>query len=709
MGLLDAPLVHGRHPVRLVAAVPVRHWDVVLVLDDVRAPAPALLLAHRAVAVRVVAALDVESVVVAARKLLRLPLDAIGAAQGELQEALEVVLLAVPEVRGLVDRDVRARAQDGAEARGQEDRVGVHLDGPVVLHEDGVLLDPLPDRDEDVEVQRRLELASHPALQVAVDDARGQPVGHLDRHVAVDGVGLAGEEADTRLELHGQQPLLVSVRQHQREAVHGHVRRADDCRDLRDAHVREGAHLELLVPARRVAGAEEDRAVVPVVFVGVDAGPAPAAEVPVLEGELLVPAVRVAVPEAEAAELRERVGREAEAELVEELARGLRPRPLLAVLAVAGHHLHLAAVVVRPLRAEADAVLGPDDALQDGLHLLEAAVRVPEAVAHLPEAAACLLEAAVRLLLAAVVGRLPSAELARSRCRRPRRGLPVRVVVVGGLELRAVSVRMARVDAQLPALADLVPPGDLLEEADVRQAWQGPRPGEGPAALVGDAEASATLGGADLIHRRQGRVRREDHVRLVLAAAGVDLVLGLGRELAPQRLADFHAALADGDVRLGALVAPDGRARLAGPLAPPAADARAALDVAVVAAGLVEVVELRHRHLAAAADQAVGLVGPRVLVAGRPAGLVQEAVDVLGAGQEADEGRHHHRGREGEAQLGGGDRALRRPGGPAVQGHPADLRRLIREERLVVVGRRQAGAVRHDVLPRAACPLGRDV
>ena len=33
------------------------------------------------------------------------------------------------------------------------------LDSPVVLHEDGVLLDPLPDRDEDVEVQRRLELA----------------------------------------------------------------------------------------------------------------------------------------------------------------------------------------------------------------------------------------------------------------------------------------------------------------------------------------------------------------------------------------------------------------------------------------------------------------------------------------------------------------------------------------------------------------------
>mmetsp|Transcript_21249 Transcript_21249/g.56218 ORF Transcript_21249/g.56218 Transcript_21249/m.56218 type:complete len:650 (-) Transcript_21249:11-1960(-) len=417
-------------------------------------------------------------------------------------------------------------------------------------------------------------------------------MGHLDRRVAEDGVGLASEEADLCLELHRQQSLLIAVRQHQREAVEGRV---GNGLHLRDVHVLEGAHLELLVPVVRVARAEVDRAAVPVALPGVEAGPAPVFEGALVrgEGELLVPAViqgAVALHGAEHAELIERVGREAEAELVLDLARGLLPLPRLAVAArLARHHLDLAAVLVRLGRVQAEAVLGPDNALQ-AVPVLLGEVVAPLLVLLMP--------LGLRVVLDVVRG----------------------IVVVARLEHLAVRVRVARCDALLAVLRDCVPPDDLLEEAHVCQArhvlLRAPRPGSA-AVLVG-AQGPALLLGLDARSLEQPLVRPEVGVFLGLAAAGVHLVRRLLLEHAPQRLVHADAALADGHVRHDGLVAHDGLLLVAGGvLVLPPAHALPALDAAVVVAGLVEVAELVHRHLAVIADQPLGLVGPRRLVAGR--------------------------------------------------------------------------------------------
>mmetsp|Transcript_80579 Transcript_80579/g.207391 ORF Transcript_80579/g.207391 Transcript_80579/m.207391 type:complete len:362 (+) Transcript_80579:611-1696(+) len=109
--------------------------------------------------------------------------------------------------------------EDAAQTLREEDSVGVHLRGPIVLHEDGVSDDLLPDGQEDRQVQGGAELASLLALQVAVHNARGQIASDLDHLVAVDGVGLAGEEAHALLVLHRQQLGLVAKGQHERKAV----------------------------------------------------------------------------------------------------------------------------------------------------------------------------------------------------------------------------------------------------------------------------------------------------------------------------------------------------------------------------------------------------------------------------------------------------------------------------------------------------------
>mmetsp|Transcript_71857 Transcript_71857/g.202878 ORF Transcript_71857/g.202878 Transcript_71857/m.202878 type:complete len:460 (-) Transcript_71857:199-1578(-) len=103
----------------------------------------------------------------------------------------------------------------------QEDGVGVHLHRPVVVPEPPVAHHPGPDRQEDVGVQRRLELAPLGAHEVAGHGAGLEPGCHLERQVAVDRILVAREEADALLELERQQLPFVAVWQHEGKAKQG--------------------------------------------------------------------------------------------------------------------------------------------------------------------------------------------------------------------------------------------------------------------------------------------------------------------------------------------------------------------------------------------------------------------------------------------------------------------------------------------------------
>mmetsp|Transcript_9445 Transcript_9445/g.21710 ORF Transcript_9445/g.21710 Transcript_9445/m.21710 type:complete len:219 (-) Transcript_9445:42-698(-) len=128
-------------------------------------------------------------------------------------------VLAVVEVDASAHRrQVLVLPQHVPQQRGQEDAVGVDLDGPVVERVALVGEQLLPDRQEDLGVQRRLELPARVAVEVAVHEARLQPWRQVDHHVAVDGSLLAAEDGGADVVLHQQQVLLVAVGHHQREA-----------------------------------------------------------------------------------------------------------------------------------------------------------------------------------------------------------------------------------------------------------------------------------------------------------------------------------------------------------------------------------------------------------------------------------------------------------------------------------------------------------
>mmetsp|Transcript_20300 Transcript_20300/g.60638 ORF Transcript_20300/g.60638 Transcript_20300/m.60638 type:complete len:568 (+) Transcript_20300:577-2280(+) len=435
-----------------------------------------------------------------------------GIAREDLEGAVEAIL-AVVQIHALLG--LRVHGYDASQALGEEDRVGIDLHRPVVLQEGGVLHDFLPDREEDGQVESGAELPSLLALEVAVHDAGDQALGHLDRPVAVDRVGVAAEEADTRLVLEGQQALLVAARQHQGEAVERHVGHA---RGL-EGHVLRRTQPEPLVQVVLVAHARVERATIPGLG-GVQAGPAPVRNLGlVLEVvPLLVPVFLVARQRVETAQILGAVRGEAETALVHEHAGLLREHPLLALFAWhAGHHLDQAPIPHRAGCVEAKTTHAPDDAVVAGQGQVG------------PGRCSSLIGPAMTLQLG-----LP--------------GRPGRPGEIVRLEVVAVRpVRVARHQPDLDVPGDGVAPAQRLEVAHVGQAWYVLllAPGPGTAARVAPAHLLALLRAVDVSGTEERAVRPEVDVVLDCPAHGLPLRCDLVLELPHQRCVHLLAALAN--------------------------------------------------------------------------------------------------------------------------------------------------------------------
>mmetsp|Transcript_97566 Transcript_97566/g.209330 ORF Transcript_97566/g.209330 Transcript_97566/m.209330 type:complete len:200 (+) Transcript_97566:635-1234(+) len=161
--------------------------------------------------------------------------------------------------------------QHAAQSRRKEDSIGVDLHGPIVVPIQASGDDLLPDLDKDVEVQCSPELPALAALEVAIDNSGVEAGPHLDDPAAVDCVLIATEQAHTGLVLHGQQLLLVGIRQHECEAKEGSGLNVL----LRSKEVADVAGSPLLVRTVRVARSHVDRAPisVPLPCVQADASP----------------------------------------------------------------------------------------------------------------------------------------------------------------------------------------------------------------------------------------------------------------------------------------------------------------------------------------------------------------------------------------------------------------------------------------------------
>mmetsp|Transcript_80581 Transcript_80581/g.207400 ORF Transcript_80581/g.207400 Transcript_80581/m.207400 type:complete len:319 (-) Transcript_80581:230-1186(-) len=188
--------------------------------------------------------------------------------------------------------------------------------------------------------------------------------------------------------------------------------------------------------------------------------------------------------------------------------------------------------------------------------------------------------------------------------------------VVARLEEVAVRpVGVARDQAHLAFPRDGVPEGHLLEEARVIQAWHARLLAPRPRAAGGAAAAHglATSGALDVRVGRERTIRPEVRVVSHGSAGGVPLVLDPLFKVGLQCLVHLLAALADGIGGWEVLAAVDcmhDRTRVTSLL--PGASALAALNVAVVVAGLIEVIESVDQHLALIADQPVGFVRPLI-------------------------------------------------------------------------------------------------
>mmetsp|Transcript_7616 Transcript_7616/g.21091 ORF Transcript_7616/g.21091 Transcript_7616/m.21091 type:complete len:217 (-) Transcript_7616:393-1043(-) len=105
--------------------------------------------------------------------------------------------------------------QDALEAMRKEDGVWIDLHCPIIVTENAVADDFLPNPHEDVSVQCRPKLAPPLALEAAVNDGGLHTIRDLERDIAVDRIRIASKEVCARLVLPLQQCLLVALRQHQ--------------------------------------------------------------------------------------------------------------------------------------------------------------------------------------------------------------------------------------------------------------------------------------------------------------------------------------------------------------------------------------------------------------------------------------------------------------------------------------------------------------
>mmetsp|Transcript_115547 Transcript_115547/g.323037 ORF Transcript_115547/g.323037 Transcript_115547/m.323037 type:complete len:247 (-) Transcript_115547:203-943(-) len=131
----------------------------------------------------------------------------------------------------------------------QEHGIRVDLHRPIVVQEAALFYDLGPDRQEDARVKRRAELASHAAMQGAVDDAGKDPGDELHPPVAEHPVLVTLEDAGLLLELHCDQALLVALRLDEREAVQGLAHRPLDGLHRRSELVALGGQPGLVVRA----------------------------------------------------------------------------------------------------------------------------------------------------------------------------------------------------------------------------------------------------------------------------------------------------------------------------------------------------------------------------------------------------------------------------------------------------------------------------
>mmetsp|Transcript_83730 Transcript_83730/g.215588 ORF Transcript_83730/g.215588 Transcript_83730/m.215588 type:complete len:578 (+) Transcript_83730:192-1925(+) len=129
-----------------------------------------------------------------------------GAEEAAVAQPLDAVVL---EVDGSVGRRLEG-PHVAAEALGQEDAVGVHLDGPVVLQVQAGLLDPLEYLQEHGRVDEG-GLTCVPARSAGLPGVE-------------DGVGIAAEDARVVVPRRLLQFRLRGVGQHGHDAVEGHAR-----------------------------------------------------------------------------------------------------------------------------------------------------------------------------------------------------------------------------------------------------------------------------------------------------------------------------------------------------------------------------------------------------------------------------------------------------------------------------------------------------
>mmetsp|Transcript_65574 Transcript_65574/g.168791 ORF Transcript_65574/g.168791 Transcript_65574/m.168791 type:complete len:299 (+) Transcript_65574:988-1884(+) len=113
------------------------------------------------------------------------------------------------------------RAVQGVEEPGgNEDGVRIHLGRPVMIGKFPVIDDLAPHLLEDRRVQGRHELPPNLAVEIRMHGA-GHVSTQLHRYVAVDGSGIASEDAQASGLLHANERPLVAPGQHQGPTEHG--------------------------------------------------------------------------------------------------------------------------------------------------------------------------------------------------------------------------------------------------------------------------------------------------------------------------------------------------------------------------------------------------------------------------------------------------------------------------------------------------------
>jgi len=114
-----------------------------------------------------------------------------------------------------IERQNTELRQMRRDAVGEEDAIRVDFNDPLVCPILSVVADLVPHSDEDPRIERRLRIASIPALQVALDDLRGQTWCYLNLLIAVNSILIAAKNARSVSVLHLQQPLFVTPGNHQ--------------------------------------------------------------------------------------------------------------------------------------------------------------------------------------------------------------------------------------------------------------------------------------------------------------------------------------------------------------------------------------------------------------------------------------------------------------------------------------------------------------